>query len=445
MRRPTRPGLLAGLLLLPLVVTTALAASQLPAPSVARAEANPSEVRALWVDAFHDGIKTPSQVRKLVADARRANVNTLLVQVRRRGDLYYPGFEPMAADIQPGFDPLRAVIQAAHEDAPRLEVQAWLATYPVWSDRYNLPPWPQHLYHTHGPATSGPANWLMMRDDGEVWGEGLQLDPGHPDVSAYLVSLAADLVQRYDVDGVHLDRVRYNEGDAAGGGAWDRRWGYNPVSVGLFNDANGRSGIPDPNDPRWMDWRRDRVTDYVRRTRDAIKSVRPDLKLTASVIPWGAGPATDADWVRMPAYAYVFQDWRSWLEQGLIDQAYVMNYNRESSPQQAGWLDRWLSFERRNTNDRQVIPGLAAYLNSPAETIRQIRRATTPAPDGSRLAGVALYSYAVPDLSRSNNDPSDDLPDDALWSALTRPTSDNGFQPPFAQPAGIPTLSSSAR
>ena len=47
------------------------------------------EIRAFWVDAFHDGAKTPAQVDQLIADALQSNVNTLIVQVRRRGDSYY--------------------------------------------------------------------------------------------------------------------------------------------------------------------------------------------------------------------------------------------------------------------------------------------------------------------------------------------------------------------
>src|SRR5204863_8889389 len=114
---------------------------------------------------------------------------------------------------------------------------------------------------------------------------------------------------------------------------------------------------------------------------------------------------SEADWQATSAYSYVFQDWRSWLELGLLDQAFPMNYNRESSPPQGAWLDRWLTWERGHTYGRQVIPGLGIYLNEPADSVRQIKRALSAASDGSRLGGVALYSYATPDTSRANTDP----------------------------------------
>jgi uncharacterized lipoprotein YddW (UPF0748 family) len=406
------------------------------APAAVEAE-GAAEVRALWVDAFHDGIKSPAQVRKLVAEARRANVNTLLVQVRRRGDLYYPGGpEPLAADQPPGYDALRTLLEAAHNGSPRLEVHAWFATYPIWGSRDTPPSDPNHPLNRHGPAAMGDENWLMVRDDGESWTNyGYWLDPGHPAVTNHIVQLATDLVNRYDVDGVHLDIVRYFEG------ARDRRWGYNAASVNRFNGEYGRSGQPDPNDPLWVQFRRDRVTDLVRGVRESALAVRPAVKISAAVIgSWGGGPRSDSDWSKTSAYSYLFQDWRSWLEQGLLDQAYVMSYFREFEPTQAAWLDEWLAWSRSRGYGRQVVAGLGVYLNSPADSIRQVRRALAPAADGARLAGVALFSYAVPDSSRNNADPADNSPDGFMWDVLTTPLAENDFNPPFAEPVAVPAM-----
>ena len=99
-------------------------------PPVMADQASPRpEIRAFWVDAFHDGAKTPAQVDQLVADALPSNVNTLIVQVRRRGDSYYNmTTEPRAEDpvLQEGFDALQDLIDKAH--AHGIEVHAWLNT-----------------------------------------------------------------------------------------------------------------------------------------------------------------------------------------------------------------------------------------------------------------------------------------------------------------------------
>jgi uncharacterized lipoprotein YddW (UPF0748 family) len=403
-------------------------------PRIAEAQ-SAGEVRALWVDAFHGGIKSPAQVEKLVADARRANVNTLLVQVRRRGDLYYQGGpEPRGPEQAIGHDGLRALLNAARSGSPRLEVHAWIPAYPIWSNRDAPPPDPSHPFNRHGPTALGEDNWLLTRDDGETWaGNGYWLDPGHPTVSAYLVDLATDLVQRYDVDGVHLDYIRYPQDN--------RRWGYNEASVLRFNGEHGRAGQPDPNDPLWVQYRRDRVSDLVRRIRESTLAIRPALKLSAAVIgSWGPGPRSEADWLKTAAYSSVFQDWRGWLEQGLLDQAYVMSYFREFEPLQSAWLDQWLDWNRGHTYGRQVVPGLAAYLNTPSDSVRQLRRALAPGLDGSRLAGVALYSYATPDQSHESPDPADDTPEGLMWDVLARPAPENDYSPPFAEPVAAPAM-----
>jgi uncharacterized lipoprotein YddW (UPF0748 family) len=414
------------------VFATALFSIQSPTEPV-RAE-QPGEVRALWVDSFHDGIKTQAQVDRLLADARRANVNTLLVQVRRRGDLFYLGGpEPVASDMAAGFDALKAVLAAAHNGSPRLEVQAWLSVYPIWSSQ-TPPASPNHPLNRFGPSVLGTDHWLMQRDDGETWtGEGYWLDPGNPGVTPYLIDLISDLTRRYELDGVHLDRLRYYKDDGL-----QRRWGYNPRSVLGFDLENGRFNQPDQDDPLWAQYRRDRVTDFLRQLRPALLAIRPKLAISAAVVPWGDGPRTDLDWQRSAAYGYVFQDWRAWLEEGLLDQAFAMNYMRESTTDQVAWLDRWLAWERGHGYGRQVIAGLGVYLNSPADSIHQVRRALATAPDGTRLAGVALYSYATPDASRANADPADDSPEGYVWDLLTRPLADNEFNPPFAAAVAAP-------
>ena len=74
-----------------------LAPTLVPVPTATSEALDAPELRAVWVDAFHDGFKTPQQVDDLVAWARAANLNALFVQVRKRGDAYYlKSLEPRA-------------------------------------------------------------------------------------------------------------------------------------------------------------------------------------------------------------------------------------------------------------------------------------------------------------------------------------------------------------
>src|SRR5262245_50224842 len=124
------------------VLACLLAAATLFAPAAAAETVDAPELRAVWVDAFHDGFKTPQQVDDLVAWARAANLNALFVQVRRRGDAYFSkSIEPRAEDpdFAPGFDALQYLIDRAHAGAQPLQVHAWMATLPIWGVR-DAPP-----------------------------------------------------------------------------------------------------------------------------------------------------------------------------------------------------------------------------------------------------------------------------------------------------------------
>ncbi|MBV9174964.1 MAG: family 10 glycosylhydrolase [Chloroflexi bacterium] len=386
---------------------------------------DPPELRAVWVDAFHDGFKTAAQVDQLVTWARNANLNALFVQVRRRGDAYYlRSFEPGTEDpdFTPGFDALQYLIDKAHQGPQRLQVHAWLATLPIWGNRDTPPVAGSHVFNLHGPSADPSSTWLMYRDDGEAWagtpsGGMYYLDPGNPDAARYTTDVYLNLVRQYDVDGIHLDQVRYFEGDAL-------RWGYNPTSVARFNKQSGRdpSTQPDPNDPDWIAWRRDQVTALVRRTYLEVKALKPRIAVTAAVVTWGKGPQSSADWQRQAAFASVLQDWREWLQEGIVDYVLPMDYYRESDPQSA-WFDAWTTFEVANVGQRGVVLGLGSYLNDAGDALAQLSRARALHP-----LGVALYSYAVPTRDLENAASSDR---DAFAAQL---------RSVFARPAPVPDL-----
>jgi uncharacterized lipoprotein YddW (UPF0748 family) len=364
---------------------------------------DPPELRAVWVDAFHDGFKTPAQVDDLVDWARSANLNALFVQVRRRGDAYYlKSFEPRAEDpdLARGFDALQYLIDRAHQGPRRLQVHAWLATLPIWWHRDAPPLAANHPFNTHGLSASPDDTWLMYRDDGEAWaGVGdsgiYYLDPGNPDVARYTADVYSNLVRNYDVDGIHLDQVRYYEGDAL-------RWGYNPTSVARFTQRFDRDPAtqPAPKDPQWIAWRRDQVTSLVRGIYLQTKALKPNVAVTAAVVTWGEGPQTADDWERQPPYAAALQDWRSWLQEGIVDYLLPMDYYRESA-QQGPWFDRWTQWQVNHIGTRGVVLGLGSYLNSADGSLAQLDRARALG-----ALGVALYSYAVPtrDLENASQD-----------------------------------------
>ncbi|MCC6419373.1 MAG: family 10 glycosylhydrolase [Gemmataceae bacterium] len=418
-------------------VNPAPAITPLGLPVTAAGDGASGEFRGLWVDAYREGFKTPAQVDRLIADARAANINALVVQVRRRGDaLYARSLEPRAEDpdLAPDFDPLAYLVERAHAQEPRIEVHAWIITTTIWGNQNRPPASPAHVYNQHGPGATGREDWLTRREDGATWSRGYFIDPGHPDAARYTADVALNIVREYDVDGLHLDYIRYPER------ADGLSWGYNDTNVARFNARHAREGRPAGNDPLWAQWRRDQVTALVRSIYLGALAIKPQVKISTAVIPWGNGPATDADWKATSAYTSVYQDWRGWLEEGIVDQVMPMNYFRESAASQGAWFDRWVAWQRDHAYGRHVIPGVALYLNDPAESISQIRRALAPGAAGNRAAGVILYSYGATRAGTPDTGSTPRPLSAEVWAALTQPGAANGGQPPFAalaQPPGV--------
>ena len=343
-----------------------LAATPSPSPTPPA----PPEYRAIWVDAFHDGIKSPAQVEKLVADAKRANLNTLLVQVHKTGDAYFNrSDEPRAKDIvgPRDFDPLGYVIRLAHASVLRIEVHAWVNTFFAGQT--------SRVYAQHG------GEWGNRTLDGSTSG---YLDPGVPEVQIYMHRVLMDIARNYDIDGIHLDFVRYP------GAAW----GYSPPALGLYMLESGGKTTPDPADPQWQAWRRARVTGFVRDLHDSLRQEKPMVKLSGALICYGGGPLSAADWSRTSAYTSVFQDWRDWILKGYLDFGVPMNYDSDWSGREKGWFGRWLTFEKDSGFANRVVTGVGAFLNYPEDTLAQIRRVLSASTGGNRVLGVAIYSYA---------------------------------------------------
>ncbi len=350
-------------------VTTPSAPREAPVPLGA------PEYHALWVDAFHPGIHSRVEIDRVVETAHSARINALFVQVRKAGDAYYlKSIEPLAADIfaPPRFDPLAYLINRAHRANPRIEVHAWLNTFYVGTR--------SQVFLAHG------VEWGSRTHDGT---SGPYLDPGNPAAAQYTQGVFLHLGRNYDVDGLHMDFVRYAEGGA---------WGYNQTSVDRFNASAGRTGAPDPGDAAWSQWRREQVTGFVAGLYRELGAIRPLMKLSAALIPWGAGPASEADWERSRAYSEVFQDWHGWLRAGILDLAVAMNYDTEWLARSARWFDQWADWEKDNQFARRVLIGVGAYFNYPEDTLAQIRRALAPSSHGNQAAGVAIYSYASTSL-----------------------------------------------
>lgn len=442
-------------------VRTLVAAMAVLLGGASGAQPSPTpQLRAYWVDAFGEGLYSPAQIDKLVSAAKAANMNAIIAQVGRRGDCFcnnaaMPRTE-QAGVLPAPFDPLATLIEKAHAEG--LEVHAWIITTAIWNSA-TPPRSPDHVFNLHGPATSGADNWLNVRYDGALR-EGPSasanwyFDPGHPDAADYIVEMYTSVARNYDIDGLNFDRVRYPDGQMS---AWpnDSAWGYNPVALERFHAATGRTDRPLPDDAQWQQWRRDQITQIVRRVYLETFAIKPHLRISADTITYDHGPQNPrwGSWERSRPYREVLQDWRGWMEEGILDLNILMNYKREhctaTGPgcfgNQRLMFEEWNEFAKDHQYERQTAIGPALYLNTVANSVVQARKVLAPGHSGRLAAGWAGYSYRVPDdranLPASNPQyRSGDASRAALTQALTQESGDEATTPVFATSVPVPAM-----
>jgi len=419
--------------------TPARAAGVIADRSVAPAAAVGGQLRAFWVDAFGDGIYTQAQIDQLVADVQAANMNAIVAQVVRRGDCFCNRSSlprTSVAGVTPApFDPLQALIDAAH--ARGIQVHAWIITTGIWQGPA-LPTDPAHAFNQHGPAATGAANWIDYRSDGASnLNNEYFIDPGHPDAASYIVSMATSIARSYNVDGINLDRIRYPDGNIASLPSW----GYNPTAIARFQAATGRTDRPATSDVAWTQWRRDQVTNLVRKIYLETYAIRPSIRVSADTITYGAGPQSVGGWEKTRTYAEVLQDWVGWLREGIIDLNIAMDYKRDTDAAQRSWYAQWADFAKDSQFQRSAAIGSALYLNDMPSSIRQVRTAVMSSTAGAPSGGWVGYSYRTPDAATDAGTRTGASARTELITALTRPSADDPISPAvFANAVPAPAM-----
>ncbi|MBW3577025.1 MAG: cell wall-binding repeat-containing protein [Actinobacteria bacterium] len=346
------------------------------------------QLRGTWVHLFDEALKSPRSIDRVLDAAAAANLNTVIVEVARRQDAYYTSqVLPRTNDptMPAGLDLLARLLPAARDRG--LAVHAWVPTlpacHPTAYDCANLPA--DHVWRLHGPGSGD--DWATYDVEGRTDRDTFALDPGHPAVQDHAVAVYREIVERYAVDAVHLDYLRYPGTCRRGDGRLvEACYGYNPTAVARFNDQLGRSGPPAPDDPAWLDWRRAQTRQLAARITEAVHAVRPDVAVTAAVIAWGEGPRDGRRFADTPAYRWTLQDWPSWVADGLVDAVFPMAYFDEA--RWPGYFAQWTDFAAgiAGASDGIVAVGQGAFLNPPSASLRQLEHAL------SATDGAVVYS-----------------------------------------------------
>lgn len=341
------------------------------------------EYRALNVDAFYPGFKTKDEVSRMVDDVRRARFNAIYFQARKACDAYYESaIEPKAMDIAPDFDPLAEVIKLCHDTSggkQYIQVHAWIVSYRCMVEDMKIPEGePRHITLTH-------PEWISCDYNGnDTFDKRQYLDPGIPEVLDYNVRVVADIVKRYDVDGIRFDYMRYAEAgvkDKSG-----NAWGYNPIALARFERLYKKSGKPAPDDPQWNEFRHRQVYDLLRKVYVSTKEIKPHVRISSSLTSWGRLPDK---FEKSDPYVRTIQNWPLWMKDGLLDMGTIMNYRRYYKEEARKDFADWTGFMIDSKKGRHAVIGIGAYLNTIEDTLRQIEYVRKQ----KGADGVFLFSY----------------------------------------------------
>lgn len=297
------------------------------------------ETRAVWVATnfrldwppqTFDQEKQKRALIEILDNIKSKNLNTVYFQVGSNGTvLFKSSFEPFSpyitgeVDGAASYDPLQFAVEQAHKRG--LEIHAWVNVVKCFSGtESNILNNPNHI-------SKRKPEWIV--EDIRDGQKSLWLDPGLPEVREYISEMIAEMVENYDIDGVHLDYIRYP------GKNFEDEFSYSVHGTGLSRD----------------EYRRKNITDLVELISKKIKAVKHYIKLGVAPIGIYKNQKGSNGW---EGYTEVYQDSREWLKRGIIDYVAPQIYwGFNDNPRFGAVAKDWVE----NSYGRSVVLGIGAY------------------------------------------------------------------------------------
>ncbi|MBE9180414.1 family 10 glycosylhydrolase [Oculatella sp. LEGE 06141] len=323
-------GLLSLLLAIALSNHFAPIASHLPASPAAT-----TELRGVWLTNINSAVLfNPWGIDRALYQLAQLNFNTVYPVVWNRGHTFYPSSvakeatgqlqDPFLNRLRFGDDVLARIIRQGHRQ--QLRVIPWfeygfmapaqsslVQTHPDWVtkrldgseaigniEEQELPNTPSSPLHS--------ALQTIKRTLGTSIGHRVWLNPLHPDVQQFLLNLIVEVVNRYDIEGIQLDDHFGLPVDL----------GYDDFTIQLYQtEHNGLLPPTDPQEAEWMQWRAAKLSEFMQRLFQTVKSLNPDCLVTLSPNP------------HQFAYRSYLQDWQTWVENGWVEELILQAYRND--------------------------------------------------------------------------------------------------------------------
>jgi len=299
-----------------------------------------------WPSASSSGnvAKQQQEYVQLLDELQEMGMNTVFVQVRPSADALYPSalvpWSKVLTGTQgkdPGYDPLSFMIAETHRRG--MEFHAWFNPFRANTDAKTDQLAANHVAKLH-------PDWIVNSSSK------LYINPGIPQARQEIIREVMEVVQRYDIDGVHLDDYFY-------------------PSSGAFNDDATYKAYNSKKIASKADWRRDNINQFVQQLNASITSVKPGVKFGIS--PFGVwrnkavDPTGSETKAGVTAYDNMYADVRTWVRQGWMDYVTPQIYwSLSFTPAQYDKLVTWWSDEVRGTNVKLYI-GHSPYKLGTAE------------------------------------------------------------------------------
>ena len=348
------------------------------------------EVRAIWLDrGTIVQARSPQGLSQVFDQLAAAGINTVFFETVNAGYTIYPSrVAPEQNPLTQGWDPLAAAVELAHQRG--MTLHAWVWVFAAGNQRHNrLLNQPADY---PGPVIARHPSWAAYDNSGNLIPRGQDkpfLDPANPEVRSYLTRLMTEIVTEYDVDGLHLDYIRYPFQDPGA----NRTYGYGEVARWRFESITGvdpatLSPRPvaalDRNQQiqqqvlweRWTEFRVQQVTSFVETISGTLRRQRPGLVMSAAVF---ANPEHER-------LQRIQQDWGTWARASYLDWIVLMSYAADTSGFER-LVQPWLVNE--SFGSALVIPGIRLLNLSNAATVDQMQASRDlPTP------GYALFAAA---------------------------------------------------
>lgn len=327
------------------------------------------EIRGIWINS-DDMPKTKAEAIKLVNDYHKSGFNLLFPEVMCRG---YAIYDSKILERDPRFkdceDILPVIISEAHK--LKMEVHPW-----VWCFRAGYSGHPGAIITEH-------PEWLEKSMYGEIVSinNGMWLSPISDEATSYLLSLFKEITTNYNIDGFHLDYVRYESQTPI-------LYGYSTKARKKFKILNGIDPLAieflSPNFLKWIKFREDHVSKFVRNVHKELKAIKPNLIISAAVAnnPYEA------------RYNFM-QNWPHWANNGWIDMIIPMTYVNNDT-KFVGLMNQQLNF-LDNKVFTSIGIGSHNFVNNEQRNIVQINLARK-----TNYMGQCLFAakYMTPSLGK---------------------------------------------